>query len=135
MMTKHEWVEHQSGMWTLRAVLSKAVRIDDSGPQDVWVWYVSLGDDEWFAHGVSNEISFETRQAMFDGIEGEIMDIMLAYAGEPWETILESPVGIGNMHRAVLNGMPPGLMSDLKRMSRSEILSLRSAEERGFGSL
>jgi len=129
----HKWVEFEGDMWTLRAVLCERLRYDDEGERmDIWMWFASLGQDEWFAHAVSSDVGPKARETIFASIDGEEMDVMLAYAGEPWETIIEEPVGVGNMHRAVVNAINPGLMSDLKRMSRSEIVSLRSIEEGGL---
>lgn len=122
--------------WRFRAVLVKDIEVEGSdsfpsGPQDVYVWFVGrMDDDEWFAHGISDEFHESDADDMIDTIDGAEMDVMLAYGGLTWNEINSGDAGVlAQLQRNMVTEMHPALKADLMAMGSSEIHAIRLAEE------
>lgn len=122
------------GPWNIRAVAVQA-HIDawqepDEPPMTAWIWFVGrFGVDEWFAHGVSDVMDPDYANQLVPSIDPEEMDAILTYGGVEWDMIDGLEAHVANLQRVLINTMSEDMLDTLKALGRSEIITLREAEE------
>lgn len=128
------WNEYIHGPWRIRAVAVQA-HVDtwqdpDDPPMQAWLWFVSRLDiDEWFAHGISDTLEASFAEELVPTIDGEEMDVILSYGGVEWDMIEGVEAHVANLQRILINTMSRDMLDTLKKLGRSEIVTLREAEE------
>jgi hypothetical protein len=131
-----EFLEFSRGPWRLRAALVEDAKVKgmegyaDDEPMDLFIWFVGRFDeDEWLAHGLSDHADDDAADKIYESIDGEQMDVWLAYAGVDWSSMANGYDEFAVTQRALVNDIHPKMMEDMLAMSRSEIRTLREAEE------
>lgn len=137
-----EYIEYTREPWLIRAVFCLNIQTiglisREAVDTNVYIWFVGNSNDEWFAHGLSEDSGPSLADRVSESINGAEMDVMLAYGGLSWEAIMgerEHIAAVAQAQRDLAMKMPDGHMNDLMALTYKEIKLLRLAEERDFNS-
>jgi hypothetical protein len=131
-------IEYHRGPWRLRVVILENRRVigmpsyeDGEIVPQLMLWFVGrMDDDQWFAHGASDYHDEAAADKLFESIDGARMDVLLTFAGYPWEEIEETDVAqLAQLQREFAVKISEEYWADLLDMGRTELEELRAQEE------
>lgn len=123
--------EFTVGPWRLRALFARDVKdLEEGANRDVWLWFFSHPDeDNWMAHGLSDEAHEGVAEFMANDCDGGLMDVFITYAGEPWDLIEIFPVAHAQTMRNLVTALDSDRLDQMRGLTRADLRAIRESEE------